>query len=275
MKNNKKNHSLSKQHQTLLKMLGKAFARISHVFGYNARQVCAAFKEGYLEYVLEKNPDAKVVNLALCSGIDRRQVSEYLKNRAVPGWHRPTRLSLILSGLKWLGERNGNNRIPVYGDNNSLDALCRQYAAGCYTTTAVLQELVRRGNIRLEGEHIVLNDWLLISNEKSFNFMQTAIWSIETLTRTLDKNHHTLESAQRNFQRMLYSSQIPEYRVEQLHGEIMEKLTSYYREITALLEKAESNVRPGTFPVYGVSFYEFGRDSLSQESPSGSIRLVE
>ena len=255
---------LSRQHKAVLKMLGKAFARISHLFGYSAHAVSAAFKEGYLEYLLDKSPRAKVVELAIRSGLDRRQVSEYLKKRSVASWHKPTRFDLILSQLKWISENHApNGRIPISGSEHSLEAACKQFATGCYTLPAVLNELIRRKNVTLYGEEIELNDWYFVPNEEENDFQKAAIWSVETLTKTLDKNKHTANPAQRNFQRMLYSSQIPEYRVEQLHGEVMQRLSGYYEELTQLLEKAESDVRPGTFPLYGIAFYEFGRDTLS------------
>jgi len=255
---------LSQQHRAVLKMLGKAFARVSHLFGYSANAVSGAFKEGYLEYLLEKSPRAKVVELALRSGLDRRQVSEFLKNHSVASWHKPTRFDLILSHLKWISENHSRNgRIPISGAEHSLEAACKQFATGNYTTSAVLQELIRRKNVILHGDEIELNNWYFVPNDEESSFQKAAIWSIETLTKTLDKNKHTANPAQRNFQRMLYSSQIPEYRVEQLHGEVVQRLSEYYQELTRLLEKAESDVRPGTFPVYGVSFYEFGRDDLA------------
>ncbi len=258
------NTDLSRQHKAMLKMLGKAFARISHLFGYSAHAVAAAFKEGYLEYLLDKSPRAKVVELAIRSSLDRRQVSEYLKTRSVASWHKPTRFDLILSHLKWISENHApNGRIPISGSEHSLEAACKQFATGCYTLPAVLNELLRRGYVEADGDFIKLLNWVALSENEESEFLKAAIWSVETLTKTLDKNKHTTNLTQRNFHRFLYSSQIPEYRVEQLHGEVMQRLSGYYEELTQLLEKAESDVRPGTFPLYGIAFYEFGRDTLS------------
>ncbi len=259
--------AIDKQHRAVLRMLGRAFARLSHLFGYSAHAVSTAFKEGYMEYMLEKSPRAKVVEIAIRSGIDRRHVSEYLRHRHIKSWHKPTRFDLILSELKWLTERSDDGRIPVHGATHSLEAICKRHASGNYTTAAVLDELIRKDNVEYytENDQIRLKNWLSISSNDEFS--KAAIWSVELLTQTLEKNKNTPDPAQRNFQRFLYSSQIPQYRVEELHGEIMEKLNGYYQELTGLLEKAESNVRPGTFPLYGVSFYEFGREPLPGQPP--------
>jgi len=258
-------HTLTSHHETVLKMLGRAFARVSHLFGYSAREVGRAFKEGYLEYLLEKSPRAKVVELALQSGLDRRQISEYLKTNTVNSWHKPTRLDLILSHLKWISEKHSvDGYIPLYGNGFTLEATCKQFATGNYTTAAVLQELLRRQAVKLRGEKLELINWAVLSDQEDRDFAKVAAWSIEMLSRTLAKNKHTKLPAMRNFHRFLYSTQIPNYRVNEVHNEVVSKLSQYYHELTALLEEAESDVRPGTFPVYGISFFEFGRESLAE-----------
>ncbi len=264
MKSPSLNHTEQQEmHLTIVRLVGAAFAQITRNLDIGSGELIAAFKEGLLQSAFRDNPRATVAEVSLQTGIDRRHVSEFKKKKSIPGLYKQTRLGLIWQELKWLAQnRYTDGKIPKKGSTHSFESVCKAYANGSYTHTAIYNELCRRKVIRDHGDSISLcqNHLGMIEDKEEYNKIVALL--LARLAQSLTLNSRVTENQDKNFIRTVYSSQIPEYKMDALHPLVHKTLQRHFEEINKLLSAHEIDVRPGTFTPYGVSFFEFGRQHI-------------
>ncbi len=250
--------------QKILRTLGQAVARLVMVTNKPALEFLPAYKAGVLDTLIAENPRMPISALSLRSGIDRRQVSQYVKQRRITEREKRNKLMLILGELKRFSD--SAQMIPKKGTLNSFEAICKRYASGDFSPGAILRELERLQTVRDRGDFIELINPYLSARENTTEFFEIVTWSVDQLIQTALHNRQTSHRPDRNFQRTVYSTQIPLEKRAQVHAELKAILESSYRQALDVLEKNEVPVAAGTYEPLGIGLFQIGRPHLADES---------
>lgn len=263
------------RYQRIIKILAKTCARIVLSVNRPAQDFIRAFNEGLIDLLRKHNPRMTIAEMTLRTGIDRRQISRYLKQEPVAAWQKRNAISMILAEIeRSIQAHFPDGVLPLTGEPDSFEAICRRLVAGKLHATAVLKELLRLGNIEEAGNGIRLKSIDYYPQKDSLDFLNMTVWALDQLGQTIEYNRLTPNAAQRNFQRSVYSTQIPPWTVEKLHPKLKGTLEKYHAEVAAMLKKAEDKNTPvGFYPAYGASFFELGR--TSEFRPSDQQLLQE
>lgn len=252
----------------ILKILGHTCARIMLSINRPASDLVRVLNEGMIDLLLKNNSRITIAEISLRTGIDRRQVSAYLQKRKVTAWEKSSINSAILGEIKRIIQLHyPDGRLPLNGDKNSFESICKQLVPGRYHSRAVLSELIRTGNVVQEKGFIRLAKEECIPDKDSLSFLNMNIWALEQLGRTIEYNR-LAPAEQRNFQRSVFSTQIPPWQVEQLHPAMRKLLKKHYDEVDELLKtKEDPSVPTGFYPPYGASLFELGRtENIPQDT---------
>jgi hypothetical protein len=250
----------------IIKILARTCARIMLSVNRPAQDFIRAFKESMIDLVNTRNPRLTLAEMTLRTGIDRRQIRAYLNHQPVSAWQKRNLLSLILAEIdRTIRQHCPDNVLPLTGRPHSFESICLQLARGRLHAKAVLRELERLGNIKINDKGVVLLDKYYFPGNDSLDFLITTVWALDQLGRTIEFNRVTALAAEKNFQGSVYSTQIPPWQVEKLHPQLKATLARYYHEVAELLDAAEDkNIPVGFYPPYGASFFELGRTEVFQ-----------
>ncbi len=256
------------RYQRIIKILAKTCARIVLSVNRPAQDFIRAFNEGLIDILRQSQPKLTIAEMSLRTGIDRRQISQYLKQQKVPAWSKPNTVSMLLAEIhRTIQTHCPDGVLPVQGEAPSLEAICQQLVPGRLHAQAVLRELVRLGHIEEKNGNISLNNRYYFPEKGTLDFLNTTVWAMDQLGKTIEHNRLTSDPRLRNFQRSVYSTQIPPWKAERLHPRLKQRLESYYNEVAEMLKEAEDPCIPvGFYPPYGASFFELGRSEAFQPS---------
>lgn len=244
--------------EALLRGLGQAVARLVMAVSKPAQVFVPAYKAGVLEALLRENPRMSISELSLRSGIDRRQISQFLKQKRICERKKRNKLIMILSDLECAVRRSGNGCVARKGADG-FDAICRRYASGDYSPGAILKELQRLGNVIDRGEQVELVSPFLFLTENHIEFLSVMTWSVEQLIESALYNKTQSNIKLRNFHRNIYSTRIPFEKRAQVHAELRAALEKQRKELRSILEKHEIEVAVGTYAPIGVTLLQIGR----------------
>jgi len=255
----------------IIKILGHTCARILLSINRPVSDFVRVLNEGMIDLITKTNPRITIAELSLRTGIDRRQISAYLKKREVTAWKKTSTSSRILGEIRRVIHIHyPDGLLPINGDAPSFESICAQLVPGRYHSRAVLTELIRTGNLSEENGFVRLVNDQCTPDSDSLDFLNMTVWALEQLSRTIEYNR-LAPTSQRNFQRSVYSTQIPPWQVEQLHPAMRELLQKQYQEVVELLQAKEDPTVPvGFYPPYGASFFELGR---TENNPAGPEQL--
>jgi hypothetical protein len=250
----------------IIKILGHTCARILLSINRPVTDLIRVLNEGMIDLLVKNNPRLTIAEISLQTGIERRQVSAYLKNKEVVAWNKTFINASILGEVKRILQLYyPDGKLPLTGTKHSFESICAQMVPGRYHSRAVLNELVRTGNLSEEDGFVRLVNEKCTPDANSLNFLNMSVWSLEQLGRTIEFNRINTNGTQRNFQRSVYSTQIAPWHVEQLHPLMRELLEKHYKEIEELLaSKEDPNIPVGFYPAYGASLFELGRTENNQ-----------
>ncbi len=232
-------------------------ARLVGVIDKPSLEFISAYKMGLIDALLQSHPRMPISEISMRTGVDRRQVSQYLNEKQIKEREKRNKLAMILGELDRLKKQRFNSGwIPRRG-RLSFDQICINYANGDFSPGGILKELVRLGNVIDHGDQIELVHSYPSIREDAVEFLELITWNIDQLTQTALHNRNTKEKQNRCFQRVIYSTQIPFENKTKANAEIKAVLLSAYQEIHCVLEKYEAPVSVGTFEPIGVSLFQF------------------
>jgi len=249
------------RYHRIIKVLARTCARIILSVNRPAQDFIRAFNEGLIELLRHNNPRITITEMTLRTGIDRRQISQYLKNRPVTAWQKRNAITMILAEIeRTIQQHYSDGVLPLKGEAHSFESICQRLAPGQLYATAVLRELTRLGNVTQEKNGIVLRNKYYFPRDDSLDFLNMTVWAMDQLGKTIEFNRLTAEAELKNFQGSVYSTQIPPWKAERLHPRMKATLARYYDEVAELLAEVEDpNIPVGFYPPYGASFFELGR----------------
>ncbi len=265
----------NRRYWRIIKILGHTCARILLSINRPASDFVRVLNEGMIDLLTKNNPRMTIAELSLRTGIDRRQVSTYLKKREVAAWKKSPINSAVLAEIsRCINRHYPDGRLPISGTKPSFESICAQTVPGRYHSRAVLKELVRMGNVAEKDGYLTIVESTCTPRPDDLNFLEMNVWALEQLGRTIEFNRLAPE-AQRNFQRSVFSTQIPPWQVEQLHPTLRSMLQKHYQEVMELLQsKEDPNVPVGFYPPYGASFFELGRSETAPYNPDQVLQEI-
>ena len=93
----------------------------------------------------KQNPTYSIVELSARTGLDRRYISQTLKNEELKKTNSKVRL--VLQQMRQVCNRKNTNLIAKHGKKDSFESICKQVSSGSLTNNAVATELLRLGEI--------------------------------------------------------------------------------------------------------------------------------
>jgi len=256
MKNNfdtKQNNNLKSK---AIILISKAIAKIILKFRMPRVEFIRALDEQLVLEAQKTDPKASIVAIAIRTGIDRRYVSKYI-NGQMPHT-KPNKLSIIMSDVIWTSKKFYNgNIIPKKGPFRTFQSICQERASGTLTYKSILKELIALGNLKDLGNKIeVINSLYSISKDEEQYGNITAL-QINRTVNTIVHNFDQTESYHKHIQRTIYSTQVNPKRIPELHQELIKITNNFREEIDVKITSYEEEVKVGTYPQYGISFFEF------------------
>ncbi len=250
------------QYTDIIRSLGHAVGRLMRLADTPAREFFVAYKMGLLDALLEENPRMSIAELSIRSGIDRRQISQYLKQNTITEREKRNKIVMVLTELNRLKHKHfPDGKIPRRDCEPCFDSVCQKYASGDYSPGAILRELVRRGNIKDCGDSIELMSNVFERDTDALEFLSFATSTVNYFVSTTLANYRIKDFSQRSGQRTIYSTQIPVEKTERVHQEIKQLMEQHYVAYRQVLSKHEIDVTAGTFEPIGVSLFQFAPNS--------------
>ncbi len=256
MNTKEKINESQKLKKNAINLLSKAIAKIILKFRLSRTEILNALDEQLVLEAKKQDPDATNVTIAIRTGINRRYIPAYLKGESPKT--SPDKLATILEDLRWTAHRYYNsNKITKVGHFRTFQSICEQRAAGMLTYQAILDELVKRGNIKDLGHKVEILELRHTTFKDDISYTNITAKQINRTVNTIIFNLDINLSDERRVQRTIYSSQINPVNFNKLHTDIKSKISEYNTDITNLLLSYEESVAIGTYPEYGVAFLEY------------------
>ncbi len=252
-KNSNKNLNLKKKS---LALLSRAIAKILLKFRLSRNDFIHMLDEKLVLEAQKQDPKASKLALAIRTGIDRRYISKHLKGEIPQA--KPDKLTVILEDILWTANHfYHSTKIPKIGAFRTFQSICEQRASGTLTYKAILNELVKNGNIIDHGDKVELIELRKILSKNDMFYTDLTINQINRITETLIHNSNTELDKNRFVQRTVFSTQINPNSFENLHNDLKIITDHHKNQITEIFLRYEEDVNIGTHPEYGYSFLEY------------------
>lgn len=244
----------------LLSLFSKAIAKLLLKFNISKHEYSHCLNEQLVLEAIRQNPKASKVELSVRTGIDRRFIAGYLKGE-IPS-PKTNKLTLILSDMKWTLNKYyaGQNKMQKKGPFRTFESICQQWSSGTFTYNSILEELVRIGSVLDHGDKVELIEAKHESLKNDAQYFEFSSYLINRVSDTIIHNTETENKTEQHFQMSAYSTQIPPENLNEIKKEVKKELRKYFKNTLQLLDKHEADVKPDTYPAYGVSFLEFNDD---------------
>ncbi len=241
----------------LVRLFSKAIAKLILKFNLNKNDYNHYLNEQLVLEAKRQNPKATIVEISVRTGINRRYIKDYLKGE-MPNI-KSNKLTLILSDMKWTLNKyyGGGKKLPKKGPFASFQSICEQWTPGMLTYQAILSELVRIGSVIDHGEKVELVVAKKTNVKELIQGFDITSTLLDRYANTIMRNLENIDDELKNYQMSALSTQINPKDIVSLKAEIRSVLQTNSKNIIKLLEKYESNVKPDTYPAYGVSVFEF------------------
>ena len=248
----------------LIRLFSKAIAKLLLKFNISKHDYNHFLNEQLVLEAKKQNPKASKVELSVRTGIDRRFIGDYLKGDMPT--IKSSKLSLILSDVKWTVNKHykGSNKLPKKGPFKSFESICEQWSSGTLTYKAILTELVRIGSVVDHGDEVELVEAKIDSIKESIQFFELSTDLVNRVTNTIIHNTSKHVVEEQNFQMSAISTQIPPENMKAIKKEVKDELRKYFNNTIELLEKYEVNVKPDSYPAFGVTFLEFNDNNENE-----------
>ena len=241
----------------LISLFSRAVAKLLLKFNISRHDYNHSLNEQLVLEAQRQNPNATKVELAVRTGIDRRFISAYLSGETP--LVKSNKLVLILNDIKRTIQKDypGRKCIPKKGPFKTFESICVQWSSGTLTYKAILKELIRIGSIIDHGGLIELVEVKYASVEETIRYFDLSANLLNRYSDTITFNLKNIDISEKHYQMTAFSTQIAPDNIQNVKYEILELLRKHNIMVTDVLEKYESDVKPGSYPAYGVSILEF------------------
>jgi len=260
-----KEHKHSKKTITnILKKLACLIAKISLKYDINYTEFYSYYKKSLVKLAKKQNPDFSIVEIACRTGIDRRDIKEYLISEEIVS--KPPKLKLILDEIKRICLANKSKHIIKKGYFQSFESVCNQLASGSLTHNSIAKELLRKGHIVDKGNKYELALWSYIPNKnEKEQQLRVLTTEIERLTDTFIYNFEVEDINNTQFQRNIFTTKIPPLNFTEVKHQISDILNKTISDVDQVILKYEEKVPNDTYPTFGTSMFIFGYENSSEE----------
>jgi len=150
--------------------LAYTLAKITLRFNLFVNEFIELYKFHMVMLAKKQNPDHSIVELSARTGLDRRYVSETLKNEELK--KTKSKVRLVLQQMRQVCKRKGTKFIAKHGKIDSFESICKQVSSGSLTNKAIASELLRLREIVDDGRkfEVVNPNGNLIHDEISITY---------------------------------------------------------------------------------------------------------
>jgi hypothetical protein len=120
-------------------------AKITLRFNFLVFEFIELYKFHVVKLARKQNPTYSMVELAARTGLDRRYVSDTLKNEKLKT--TATKPQLVLDEIRRICFKNQTKYIDKYGENDSFDSICQKISSSSLTSSSIAKELIRQNEI--------------------------------------------------------------------------------------------------------------------------------
>lgn len=243
--------------KSLIRLFSKAIAKLLLKFNVSKHDYDHFLNEQLVLEAKRQNPDISQVEIAVRTGINRRYIPAYLKGEMPKV--KSSKLTLILFDIKWTLEKyyDGGKKLPKKGPFKTFESICEQWTSGSLTYSSILSELVRIGSLIDHGKKVELVEAKQSDIEDNKQYFEISSSLMNRYVNTVILNLQDIANENKNYQMSALSTQISPKELNFVKKEMRLLLKDNYNNLIDLLEKYESDVKPGTYPAYGVSVFEF------------------
>ena len=125
--------------------LAYTMAKITLRFNLFVNEFIELYKFHMVLLAKKQNPTNSIVELSARTGLDRRYITETLKNEELKKTNSKVRL--VLQQMRLVCKTKNTNLIAKHGNKDSFTSICKQVSSGSLTNNAVATELLRLGEI--------------------------------------------------------------------------------------------------------------------------------
>ena len=256
-----------KKHQStknnIIDSLARLVAKITLKYSSAHQEFIESYKRQLINVCKQQHPEYSMVELSARTGIDRRYIKIHLQSENLT--NKPSKIKQIIEELRQVSKSNDSTFIIKTGGINSFEDICNKVTPGSLTYSAIAKELIRQGNIleKEDGYEIVDLRYTPESHDLEEHFRLL----IKEMNRITDTIIYNVDSDGRNnkqFQRNIFSTQIPVTKINQAKLEITNILSQALLNVSNVIEVYEEETPSGTYPAFGASIFMFGCEVQEQ-----------
>ena len=125
--------------------LAHMMAKISLKFNFLVFEFIELYKFHIVRLARNYYQNYSIVELSARTGLDRRYISETLKNENLK--NTPSKIVLVLDQIRKTCINNHTKFIVKHGNEFSFDGICQRISSSSLTSNSIAKELIRRGEI--------------------------------------------------------------------------------------------------------------------------------
>jgi len=125
--------------------LAYTLAKISLRFNLFVNEFIELYKFHMVILAKKQNPKYSIVELSARTGLDRRYISDTLKNEELKRTNSKVRM--VLKQMREVCKRKNTHFIAKHGIKDSFESICLQVSSGALSNSSVAMELLRLGEI--------------------------------------------------------------------------------------------------------------------------------
>jgi phosphoribosylformylglycinamidine (FGAM) synthase PurS component len=125
--------------------LAHMMAKISLKFNFLVFEFIELYKFHLVRLARNYYQNYSIVELSARTGLDRRYISETLKNENLK--NTPSKIVLVLDQIRKTCINNHTKFIAKHGNEFSFDGICQRISSSSLTSNSIAKELIRRGEI--------------------------------------------------------------------------------------------------------------------------------
>jgi hypothetical protein len=244
----------------LINKVAQVSAKISLRFGFFWQEFVEYYKKNLILEAKKENKNYSIVELSCRTGIDRRNVSHYIKTQELQ--IKPSKIKMILDRIRLHCNQNNINRIKKSGPFQTFESICLLSAHGTLTPNAIATELLRQGNITEKGDYFYLKEWKYTPDHSdAMEHLRILALQMDHITNTIIYNSDQQDSKEKQFQRNIFSTQIPPQNQAIVKEKISKIMATAINDMDNVIVENEDSSPSCTYKPFGASLFVFGYES--------------
>jgi len=208
--------------------------------------------------LLTHKKSEKIIETAIKTGIDRRVVSEIVKNNYKSKKIKTENYEIrILQRIRESSKLSKNNVIPKYGDLNCLKSILKRAGCSHIRMNTFIEILEKRGAIKDLGDSIKYLGFNYKNKQDDEEFFSNISRSINRYSETVLFNKKVLNNNDERgrFEKTIFTTQVHPDQHAQLEEILFYECREFHKRIVQKLEHFET-APPDTYDLIGVSTYQ-------------------